>query len=240
MRSIAIVLVLFGTAFATPTKGRVLHPSRALEKAPPPKHKTTWPAVELFAVNLGETLRYRPYDDHGRLRSDGDRQLMHFLRCWHDGRAHKVDPRLGRVLYQVARHFPGRRIEIFSGYRPKKYCTRAHSRHLTASAIDFRVPGVKNEALIAWLRETFHPAGVGYYPNGVHVHLDVDRARDTYWIDAGDDVHEPSLPAPPLAAVGDTAPESIDATSDEAVEVPRTGAEPSEPPSADPALPDLD
>src|SRR5262245_50090776 len=108
MRSIALVLLLAAsTSHASPTKGRGLHPSRALEKAHPPKHKMTWPAVELFAVNLDETLRYRPYDDKGRLRRDGDRELSHFLRCWHDGRAHRVDPRLGRVLYQVARHFPG-------------------------------------------------------------------------------------------------------------------------------------
>jgi hypothetical protein len=27
---------------------------------------------------------------------------------------------------------------------------------------------------------------VGYYPNGVHVHLDVQREQDAYWVDRGD------------------------------------------------------
>ncbi|MGZ3405813.1 MAG: D-Ala-D-Ala carboxypeptidase family metallohydrolase, partial [Polyangia bacterium] len=87
----------------------------------------------------------------------------------------------------VGRHFAGHRVEVYSGYRSRAYCTRAHSRHLTASAVDFRVDGVPNDELVKWLRATFHPSGVGYYPNGVHVHLDLDRARDTYWVDAGDD-----------------------------------------------------
>jgi hypothetical protein len=141
-------------------------------------------------------------------------------------------------LYQVARHYPGHRLEVYSGFRPKKYCTREHSRHLTASAIDFHIAGVKNEALIGWLRATFHPAGVGYYPNGVHVHLDVDRVRDTYWIDAGD-APAPRLPGSdgrPLSAIGDTAPEQIEATSDEPVEMAADNLP--DPPTADPGFPE--
>src|SRR5215467_1229175 len=66
-----------------------------------------FPAVELAAVNLNETLRWRPFDDAGRARKAAAGELTRILRCWHTGRTHKVDPRLGRVLYQVARHFPG-------------------------------------------------------------------------------------------------------------------------------------
>ncbi len=214
--------------------GRVLAPAKHRAGAPAAaRHKASYPPAELYAVNLNESMRYRPFDDAGHPRKNADRELTHFLRCWHTGKQHRVDNRLGRALYQVARHFPGHRLEIFSGFRPKKYCTREHSRHLTASAIDFHVAGVKNEALIGWLRATFHPAGVGYYPNGVHVHLDLDRARDTYWIDSGD------TPAPkgdvrPLSAIGDTAPDALEATSDEPVEM----MEPSEPPSGDPAIPE--
>jgi len=217
------------TAHAPKVQARILQPKRT--QAPPPARRS-YPAVDLFAVNLDESLRWRPVDDKGRPRKGADQELTRFLRCWHTGAQHRVDARLGKVLYQVARHFPGKRIEVYSGYRPKKYCTRAHSRHLTASAIDFRIPGVKNEALVDWLRATFHPAGVGYYPNGVHVHLDVDRLRDTYWIDPGD---APPPADAPIAAPRDTAPADVEGASDEAANVlPRL--EPLDPPSVDPAI----
>ncbi len=200
------------------------------------RHKQQFPAVELLAVNLHETLHFRPFDDNGRARKNADKELTRFLRCWHTGKQHRVDGRLGKVLYQLARHF-GRRIEIYSGFRPRAFCTREHSRHLTASAIDFHIPGVRNETVIAWLRANFHPVGVGYYPNGVHVHLDVDRAHDTYWVDAGD---TPSPePAHPVVEIGDTSPSQIEATGDEPVEV-AAPPEPiaDEPPDADPGIPE--
>jgi uncharacterized protein YcbK (DUF882 family) len=154
--------------------------------------RPSFPPVELFGANLNESLRFRPFDERGRPRKAATAELTHLLRCRQTGQQHRVDPRLVRALYTVGRHYAGRRIEIYSGYRPRAYCTRPHSRHLTASAVDFRVVGVRNEALIQWLRATFHPAGVGYYPNGVHVHFDLDRTYDTYWVDTGDDdAHEP-------------------------------------------------
>jgi uncharacterized protein YcbK (DUF882 family) len=160
--------------------------------APARLPRPTFPAVALYGPNLNESLRFRPYDDRGRPRKAALGELSHFLRCRHTGKQRRVDPRLMRALYTVGRHFAGHRLEVYSGYRPRAFCTRAHSRHLTASAVDFHVDGVDNEALVRWLRATFHPSGVGYYPNGVHVHLDLDRAHDTYWVDAGDDTREPA------------------------------------------------
>jgi uncharacterized protein YcbK (DUF882 family) len=231
--SALLVLVIasaqVATAHAPKVQARILQPKRVQQASPA---RRVYPAVDLYAVNLDESLRWRPVDDKGHPRKGADTELTRFLRCWHTGKQHKVDARLGKVLYQVARHYPGHRVEIYSGFRPRKYCTREHSRHLTASAIDFRIDGVKNEALIGWLRATFHPAGVGYYPNGVHVHLDVDRGHDTYWIDPGD---APSHDERPIAQVGDTAPADVEATGDEAANVlPRL--EPADPPSVDPAL----
>jgi uncharacterized protein YcbK (DUF882 family) len=221
-------------------QARVLQPQRH-PSAPPPVRKS-WPAIDLYEVNLNETLHYRPFDERGRPRKQALSELTHFMRCHHTGKQHRVDPRLGHALYQVGRHYSGRRIEVYSGYRPKAFCTRAHSRHLTASAVDFRVDGVKNEALIAWLRSTFHPAGVGYYPNGIHVHLDLDRTHDTYWIDAGD-APSPDEPADgndqigeilrkgPIV-VGDDA-RAVEANGDEVETVPAPTA-----PAAPPASPE--
>lgn len=178
--------------------------------APARLKRPTFPPVPLYGPNLNESLRFRPYDDHGRARKAALGELTHFLRCRHTGKQRRVDPRLMRALYTVGRHFAGHRIEVYSGYRPRAFCTRAHSRHLNASAVDFAVEGVDNEELVRWLRATFHPAGVGYYPNGVHVHLDLDRARDTYWVDAGDDTREPADADAAAAVALPAAPEAVD------------------------------
>jgi uncharacterized protein YcbK (DUF882 family) len=167
--------------------------------------------VQLFGANVNEALSYRPRDEKGRARRDASRELQRLLRCRQTGQQHKIPAPLAEALYQIGRHYEGHRIEIYSGYRPRAYCTRQHSRHLTGSAIDFRVDGVNNEALIAYLRKTFHPAGVGYYPHGVHVHLDLDRTHDTYWIDPGDD--------PKPNAVADEA-RDLDASDTPGVELP--------------------
>jgi uncharacterized protein YcbK (DUF882 family) len=203
-----------GAALARPApRGRLLHPaSRGSVRSPGTSAQrrgaaAPYPSVELFAVNLDESLRWRPYDERGRARGDATRALQRLLRCRQTGAQHRVDPRLARALYQVARHFHGRRVEVFSGYRPRAYCTLRHSRHLTASALDFRVPGVRNEALVRWLRATFHPAGVGYYPNGIHVHLDLARSHDAYWVDE-------SEPGGRAAPARDTAPGGADAAGE--------------------------
>ncbi|HEY7954451.1 MAG TPA: DUF882 domain-containing protein [Polyangia bacterium] len=250
---VPLLAALSGAAPALPKAphAQAIHHSTTRRSSPPPRgqarlrnpererrapgkstmrHRVRYPLVELHAVNLDESLAWRPYDDRGRTRRASDRELTRLFRCYHDGKQHRVDPRLGRVLYQVARHYPGHRIEIYSGYRPRAYCTLAHSRHLTASAIDFRIDGVKNEALIAWLRATFHPVGVGYYPNGIHVHLDVDRTHDTYWVDPG------APAAAPLVAIGDSAPDAIEASGDETVAPEEAAEGPTEPPLDDPAI----
>ncbi|MCC7535529.1 MAG: DUF882 domain-containing protein [Deltaproteobacteria bacterium] len=93
-------------------------------------------------------------------------------------RIRRLHPRLAIMLQRVVERFPGRAIEIVSGWRPR---ARESSRHHHARAIDFRLAGVSRENLRDFLR-TFDRAGVGYYPNSVFVHLDVRDTRG-YWVD---------------------------------------------------------
>lgn len=88
-----------------------------------------------------------------------------------DGDVRLLHPRLLIFLSHIATRFPGRRIEIVSGYRPSSN-PRAGSRHAHARALDLRVAGVSREALRDFVRTLPH-TGVGYYPNSVFVHLDV-------------------------------------------------------------------
>ena len=71
------------------------------------RHRVRYPLVELHAVNLDESLAWRPVDSRAGPGAASDRELTRLLRCYHDGKQHRVDPRLGRVLYAVARHIPG-------------------------------------------------------------------------------------------------------------------------------------
>ena len=112
-----------------------------------------------------------------------------------------VDPGLLERLQQVADHFHVRGKEvamhIISGWRP----TSVGSYHATAQALDFRVDGVRNEALVAFCK-TLEDTGCGYYPNSSFVHMDV-RAPGTghvAWIDAsgpGEAPHYVSAWPPP-------------------------------------------
>jgi hypothetical protein len=90
----------------------------------------------------------------------------------------RVNAGLTARLQKVAAHFPGKTIEIISGHRPD---ARDTSRHHHGRALDIRVEGVSREALRDFLR-TLDETGVGYYPNGYFVHVDVRDDRG-YWVD---------------------------------------------------------
>jgi hypothetical protein len=120
-----------------------------------------------------------------------------------DRRVRVLHPRLLEMVARVAERWPGRAIEVVSGYRPSND-PHAGSRHAHARALDFRVVGVSREALRDFCR-TLPLAGVGYYPHSVFVHLDVrdrqegsarwtdysepgERPRYGHWPPSADDV----------------------------------------------------
>lgn len=133
--------------------------------------------VVLYNVNLHETLNLRPADK-------GMQQKMNnFLRCHYTKRRHAMNPRLTRLLYEIGQHYPGRRIEVVSGYRHPRFAKNPHSPHMKGLACDMRVVGVKNTELRDFFRQRFKSVGVGYYPNSSFVHLDVRRGASAFWID---------------------------------------------------------
>jgi hypothetical protein len=90
----------------------------------------------------------------------------------------RVHPGLLVRLQKIATRFPGKTIEIVSGHRPD---ARDTSRHHHGRALDVHVQGVTREKLRDFLR-TLDETGVGYYPNGYFVHVDVRDDRG-YWVD---------------------------------------------------------
>jgi hypothetical protein len=97
----------------------------------------------------------------------------------------RVDARLVERLELAVDHFrkAGERahVVLVSGYRPRS----TGSYHSTGRAVDFRIEGVTNEALVAFCK-TLPDTGCGYYPNSLFVHMDVREpgAGHVSWIDA--------------------------------------------------------
>lgn len=139
--------------------------------------------VVLYAVNRRETMALRLRDGKGRPVKGMQRRFDHFLRCHYTNVEHKMNPRLMRLLFQTGHHWPGRRLEVVSGYRHPSIAKNPHSPHMQGLACDFRVEGVKTAELRDYLRHTFDKVGVGYYPNSSFVHLDVRKDRSAFWID---------------------------------------------------------
>ena len=141
------------------------------------------PAVVLYHINHRETLRLRMTDERGRPVRGMQRQVDNFLRCHYTKRRHAMNPRLTRLLYEIGQHYPGRRIEVVSGYRHPRFAKNPRSPHMKGLAFDMRVAGIKNTELRDFFRQRFKSVGVGYYPNSSFVHLDVRRGASAFWID---------------------------------------------------------
>jgi uncharacterized protein YcbK (DUF882 family) len=151
-------------------------PAKAAKRKPAPN-------VVLYQVNTKETMTLRPRDAQGRPPRTFQRRFDHFLRCHHTNQPHAMSPRLVRLLYQTGKHWPGRRLEVISGYRHPSVAKNPHSPHMKGLACDIHVAGVANTELRDYLRRTFQKVGVGYYPNSSFVHLDVRKDKSAFWID---------------------------------------------------------
>jgi uncharacterized protein YcbK (DUF882 family) len=154
----------------------------ARSRAPAPRRKPPR-MVELFQVNTREVLPLRFVDDRGRAVKGLQKRADQFFRCHHTGTRGRMNPRLLRLLFDAGRHWPGRRVEVVSGFRHPSVARNPHSPHMKGLACDFRVAGVKNVDLRDYLRRAFSHVGVGYYPNSTFVHLDVRRGGSAFWID---------------------------------------------------------
>jgi uncharacterized protein YcbK (DUF882 family) len=96
----------------------------------------------------------------------------------------KLDARLVEQLEAAVEHFrtdsAPARVTLVSGYRPKS----TGSYHAKGRALDFKIDGVENEALVAFCK-TLPDTGCGYYPNSGFVHMDVREpgAGHVAWTD---------------------------------------------------------
>lgn len=92
-----------------------------------------------------------------------------------------VQDRLLWYLYLIGHHFDSE-IQVLSGLRANE---RKSSRHHNGHAVDFRVAGVAPKEVWEYCKKTFPLVGIGYYPKGKFIHLDVGRdSHQAYWVDS--------------------------------------------------------
>jgi uncharacterized protein YcbK (DUF882 family) len=138
--------------------------------------------VTFLRVSTDEEVTVRLFDGRGRLRAEARDQVEHLFRQPSTGASRRINTELLRMIQKVADHWPGKRIWIYSGYRPYRRSQHTpKSKHNTGHAVDFRVEDVDNDVLRDYCR-TLSRAGIGYYPNSHFVHLDA-RDRHGYWVD---------------------------------------------------------
>jgi uncharacterized protein YcbK (DUF882 family) len=153
--------------------------TRVVELVPPPPCFKD--PVTIYRVRTDETLELPLELCNGRINVEGMKRVSKLTNSVSRPTDFDLHPRLIKLMQQVANHYPGRRLEVISGQRQKKQHGN-ESYHNKGQALDFRVEGVSNWALVQYLRGTFDKVGVGYYPNSVFVHMDV-REKSAYWID---------------------------------------------------------
>ena len=153
----------------------------------------------------------------------------------------RIDPRLAERLELVADHFrkagqPPRIVLVVA-----EVARSAGSYHASGRAIDFRIDGVDNEALVAFCK-TLQDTGCGYYPNSSFVHIDVRDAGAGHvaWIDVSKPGEAPKyvsawpLPADAAKSAKTEAPK-VDVAKAEAPEAPKVEVAKAESPKAEPS-----
>lgn len=196
-RSLLLAVLLLGLGSVSPTAAAVRPPREKPERvtlrhSPPAKRakrpptEKQGPPVELVHLTTHAHLTLRSQKDSGGFSPKTLQSAKDVLRCHHTGRRHAIDLRLLRVLYATARHFGSDKVIVIAGYRAPRIARQkgnSKSAHKRGVACDFRLDGVRNEAVRDYLRETYATVGIGYYPNAGFVHVDVGRKKAAYWVD---------------------------------------------------------
>jgi uncharacterized protein YcbK (DUF882 family) len=120
------------------------------------------------------------YNPDGSYNLDALAELNHVLRCRRTDDEKDIDPQLLTLLSHVYDHFH-RPLEIVSGYRNQRKQT---SNHYKARASDIRITGVSPKKIEAFA-ETLDRGGmgIGIYPRGGFVHMDVRSPPSYRWVD---------------------------------------------------------
>lgn len=160
--------LLSRAGISKPKKMTIVHPYDNLDEL-----------VLLWNPNTREALVVDAVDENKQTPGPALTALKHFLRFKKNGKEYDVDPKLARLLYEMAETFESV-LFVTSGYRTAGGSTNPTSYHTCGKAADIRHPLVSGQDLrdfaVAW-----GAGGVGYYPKTDSVHVDV-REKPYYWL----------------------------------------------------------
>jgi uncharacterized protein YcbK (DUF882 family) len=144
-------------------------------------------SLALYNTHTAEHLQ-TTYWANGRYQPDAMEKINFILRDHRSGEIKPIHPQLLDVLHQVRNKISSKKpIHIISGYRsPETNALLRRQRggviwksyHLKGQAIDFRLPDCKLPRLRS-IAISLKAGGVGYYPGGDFVHVDIGPVR--YW-----------------------------------------------------------
>jgi uncharacterized protein YcbK (DUF882 family) len=137
--------------------------------------------LHLVFPGVKDEVEVNIYNSDGSYNLDALEQASHVLRCRRTEDVKPIDPQLLMLLSHVEDHFGGKPLEVVSGYRNQRKKT---SNHYKGTATDFRIAGVAPKK-IREFAETLDGGGIGigFYPRGGFVHLDVRPPPSYRWID---------------------------------------------------------
>lgn len=142
------------------------------------KGRTIKPILFL-RVRTGERERLQLYYKNGKVNKQAVKRLSKLARDKHGGKVKRLNYNLINLIQRVAEEFPGKPIEIISGYRAQ--AGGSESQHAFGRAMDIRIPGVSGKQVFRFCRK-LPRAGCGYYPKTGFVHIDA-REKKSFWID---------------------------------------------------------
>lgn len=170
----AASLTAAGAADRTGAAGALTATTAATNRAPftyiieqLPRATTT---LTLHNVNNAESGTFSIAPD-GQADAATTAALKHFFRCRRTQREKAIATGTLSVLVSVAQHWPGRVIDIVSGFRAPPFGA-PHSKHFAGRAIDLRVAGVATSKLRDFVWRGHHEVGVGHYTDEDFVHID--------------------------------------------------------------------
>lgn len=134
--------------------------------------------VEVFNRNTQETAVLNPTTEAGMVELS---KIGRDRAARKAGEAGTLDPKLGGIVKQISERFPGRQIQMYTGYRKGE-----KGQHGRGRAMDIGVAGVSSKDLFRFLRSNVKGGGKGYYPNEPYVHVDV-RPGSAVWVDFTDE-----------------------------------------------------
>jgi len=174
------------SAEAAKAKKRVRHPVFSGYQVPEQRLRSTpltRPSGHIVITSVndpGMRLDVNIYQADGSFNEDALDQLNHFWRCRRTNTEKAIDPHLFELLSHVYDRFQ-RPLELVSGFRNQK---RTTSFHFIGSASDIRITGVHERELKEFVEGLDTGGmGIGIYPVGHFIHVDVRPEPSFRWVD---------------------------------------------------------